>query len=107
MGSNICGNCGNFKPKPGEKFVNCTGARHAGLSYGMQVRVDSRACDAFMPFYIDSNPKSEPIQQKDNQESDDRVEAVGLCRLGKNSLVAAVALAVILVSWLLYTCARV
>ncbi len=44
-----CGNCQNFKPKPDEKFSNCTEAKHAGLKYGMQVRADSRACEAFMP----------------------------------------------------------
>jgi hypothetical protein len=45
----ICGNCQNFKPKPDEKFSNCTEAKHAGLKYGMQVRADSRACEAFIP----------------------------------------------------------
>jgi len=44
-----CGNCQSFNPKPGEKFFNCTNARHAGLKYGMQVREDSRACEAFVP----------------------------------------------------------
>ena len=45
----ICGNCQNFKPKPDEKFFNCTEAKHAGLKYGMQVRADSRTCEAFIP----------------------------------------------------------
>ena len=44
-----CGNCQSFNPKPGEKFFNCTSAKHAGLKYGMQVRADSRACEAFVP----------------------------------------------------------
>jgi hypothetical protein len=44
-----CGYCQNFKPKPDDKFFNCTDAKHAGLKYGMQVRVDSRACEAFVP----------------------------------------------------------
>ncbi len=42
-----CGDCQSFSPKPDEKFFNCTSAVHAGLKYGMQVRADSRACEAF------------------------------------------------------------
>ena len=42
-----CSDCRYFNPKPGDKFFNCTSAKHAGLSYGMQVRPDSRACEAF------------------------------------------------------------
>ena len=45
----LCGKCKQFKPKKDEKFFNCTKATHAGLKYGMQVRADSRACEAFMP----------------------------------------------------------
>jgi hypothetical protein len=44
-----CGDCQKFTPKAGEKFFNCTAAKHAGLGYGMQVRADSRICDAFVP----------------------------------------------------------
>lgn len=44
-----CGNCQSFNPKPGEKFFNCTNAKHAGLKYGMQVRADSQECEAFTP----------------------------------------------------------
>lgn len=44
-----CGDCQNFKVKEGEKSFNCTKAVHAGVKYGMQVRADSRACDAFVP----------------------------------------------------------
>ena len=43
-----CGNCQNFNPKPDEKFFDCTSAKHAGLKYGMQVRADSQACEAFV-----------------------------------------------------------
>lgn len=43
----MCGDCQNFKPSEEEKFFNCTSAIHAGVKYGMQVRADSRACDAF------------------------------------------------------------
>ena len=44
-----CGGCRNFQPKPDEKFFNCIAAKHAGIKYGMQVRADSRSCEAFEP----------------------------------------------------------
>ena len=44
----LCGKCQKFSLKQGEKFFNCTTAKHADLKYGMQVRVDSRACEAFI-----------------------------------------------------------
>ena len=44
-----CGYCTHFNPKPDNKFFNCIEAKHAGLKYGMQVREDSRACEAFKP----------------------------------------------------------
>jgi len=44
----VCGNCKNFKLEKDKKFFNCTSAKHGGLKYGMQVRVDSQACDAFV-----------------------------------------------------------
>ncbi len=44
-----CGECQSFKPEEGERLFNCTGAAHAGTKYGMQVRADSRACDAYAP----------------------------------------------------------
>ena len=44
-----CGNCKNYNPEKDKKFFNCTAAKHGGLKYGMQVRVDSQACDAFEP----------------------------------------------------------
>jgi hypothetical protein len=44
-----CSDCRHFAPKPDQKLFNCTAAKHAGLGYGMQVRADSRACDAFVP----------------------------------------------------------
>lgn len=60
MSSNICGNCQNFKPKKGEKFFNCTSARHAGVKYGMQVRADTRFCDAFLPSGNSPEPTHSP-----------------------------------------------
>jgi hypothetical protein len=44
-----CGDCRNFTPKTDEKFFNCTAAKHSGLRYGMQVRADTRACEALAP----------------------------------------------------------
>ena len=44
----VCGNCQNFELEKDKKFFNYTGAKHSGLKYGMQVRVDSQACDAFV-----------------------------------------------------------
>lgn len=104
MSTNVCGNCSNFKPKSGESLFNCTDARHGGLAYGMQVRVDTRACDAFRPYERPSVP-SAPAGQSRVVPLDDRIEPAGLCEWGKTGLVLSVALAILLVSWLLYTCA--
>jgi len=43
----LCGSCKHFKLEKDKKFFNCTAAKHGGLRYGMQVREDSQACDAF------------------------------------------------------------
>lgn len=45
----LCGDCRHFNPKPDEKHFNCTNAQHSGVKYGMQVRADSRGCQAFEP----------------------------------------------------------
>lgn len=96
MPGDICGNCGNFRPGAGERFFRCTRAKHAGLRYSMEVRADTRACEAFIP-QSSANPqvpgRKEPM------------ETVGLCSWGEMGLVASVAMMVVLVSWLLYTCA--
>jgi len=97
MGSNICGNCANFKPKPGEKLFNCTSAEHAALKYGMQVRADTRACDAFVPYTASPPPAPVPPEE--------RRRPVGLCPRGRRILVLGLVMAVLLVSGLLYTCA--
>ena len=98
MGTGICGNCANFKPEPGKRFFDCAMARHAGLGYGMQVRADTRSCEAFAPFEAHVAPASIPRKEP--------LEPVGLCSVGKRTLVLTVSLSIILVSWLLYTCAR-
>ena len=43
-----CGNCQSFKLEKDKKFFDCIDAKHGGLKYGMQVRVDSQACDAYV-----------------------------------------------------------
>lgn len=113
MSNNVCGNCARFRLSPGDNFFNCTSAKSAGLSYGMQVRPDTRACDVFMANDIDidipQQPKQVPrikeMQAEDTLETENS-EPVGLCTLGQKSLVASVSVAIVLVSWLLYTCAQ-
>ena len=71
MSSSICGNCQNFKPKKGDRFFNCTAARHAGVKYGMQVRADTRSCDAFLPSGTPPKPTPSPgpiLQSKPEPE---------------------------------------
>ena len=102
MTSNICGNCSAFSPGEGQKFFNCTVARHAGLGYGMQVRADSRACDRFSA--LSRSPEVVPGPQVQRPKT---AEPPGLCTLGQRSLVLAVAFSILLVTWLLYTCATV
>ena len=46
--ASVCGNCQSFKLEKDKKFFNCLNAKHSGLKYGMQVRVDSQACEAFV-----------------------------------------------------------
>jgi len=104
MSSNICGNCVNFRPGSGERFFSCTGAKHAGLSYGMQVRADTRACEAFAPFTASPSPFL--ALPKDRLPRKEPLEPVGLCSVGKRTLVMVVAVSILLDSWLLYTCAR-
>jgi len=109
MTNNVCGNCGNFELKSGESFFNCTRAKHAGLSYGMQVRPDSRACEAFTSHDIDISQQPKPVPRIKEIKAEDILEnsePVGLCTLGQKSLVASVSVAIVLVSWLLYTCAQ-
>lgn len=103
MESNICGNCANFKPGDGEKMFNCTCARHAGLGYGIQVRADTQACEAFVPIRDSYAPARAAL--KEQPERKEPLEPVGLCSVGKRTLILVVVLAIILDSWMLYTCA--
>ena len=103
MSSNICGNCGSFRPKRGERLFNCTAARYAGLSYGMQVRADTQVCEAFVPIGATDGPV--PFRPKSEPERKEPLEPVGLCQVGKRTLILVVALAIVIDTWLLYTCA--
>ena len=103
MGGDVCGNCGRFRPGVGERFFNCTGARHAGLNYGLQVRADTRACEAFVSF--EASSASVPAQPHERLPRKEPLEPVGLCAVGKRTLISVVALAIVIDSWLLYTCA--
>ena len=133
MSSNICGNCQNFKPKKGDKFFNCTSARHAGVKYGMQVRADTRSCDAFLPFGTPSTPKPapwprptlepqpKPLSQpkparkpepepkstrKPPKEpsAEDRPRPTGLCAWGRVILITALVIIIALPAWGIYSC---
>jgi len=90
MKGDVCGNCGNFKPKPGEKFYNCTRAKHADLKYGMQVRADTRSCDAFMPISLPSGERAQPV---------------GFWRRRRAMLLIACLITVLLASWAIHSCA--
>jgi hypothetical protein len=67
MASNICGKCANFNPKPKERFFNCTAAKQGGLKYGMQVRADTAACEAFRAIHaatpVGSVKRAEPARR--------------------------------------------
>lgn len=102
MSRNICGNCVSFRPASGDRFYNCTVAGHAGLGYGMQVRVDTQACDHFSAHHSSSQDAGE-LRVERLQPA----EPPGLCTLGQKSLVLAVGFSILLVTWLLYTCATV
>jgi hypothetical protein len=76
----------------------------------MQVRPDSRACDHFLP--LGSPPQhaapSLPEERREPAElRQESAEQPGLCTVGQKSLVLAVGILIIIVTWLLYTCATV
>lgn len=91
MKGNVCGNCRNFKPKPGRKFFNCTKARHAGAKYGMQVRADTRECDAFVPAEV--------------PPTGERAQPAGFWRRRRALLLIALLIAIPLISWAIYSSA--
>ena len=106
MSSDICGNCGHFEPYSGGDRFTCLFAKHAGLSYGMQVRPDTRACDAFIPLMPSPNVEEVVRLKETIMQNDEESETIGLCSMGKKTLLLANILAIIIVSWLFYTCTQ-
>ncbi len=105
MSSNVCGNCANFKPKQGENFFNCTFAKQAGVSYGMQVRADTRSCEAFTPIPIKPPPKPQAAV-KPAVSTTKRVAPPrgGLCKWGRLILVATILIIIVLIAFGAYSC---
>jgi len=88
MKGDVCGNCRNFKLKTGEKFYNCTRAEHAGLKYGMQVRANTRSCDAYVSASMPSGERAQPV---------------GFPHRRRAMLLIASLIAVLLASWAIYS----
>ena len=105
MSGNVCGNCSNFKPKPGDKVFNCLVARHAGVTYGMQVRKDTASCDAFAPLKASAPAPSKKIAQPAPQSRKEPPSRARLCSWGRLLLITALLIALILVAFGIYTCA--
>ena len=102
MSTSTCGDCVNFRPKKGAKFFNCTSAKQAGIGYGMQVRADTRACDAFVHSDPSSAPKSSLLSERaepDNLQLRKRT-------FFKIAFLIALVMAIMLLSWLLYSCTK-
>ena len=102
MSSNICGNCANFKPKQGEKLFNCTVAQNAGVKYAMQVRADTRSCEAFSPL---KQPPTVKAAVKPSPPAAKRAQPTGtLCNWGRLILIAAIIIIILLIGWGAYSC---
>lgn len=101
MSSNICGNCANFKPKQGDKFFNCTYAKQAGVSYAMQVRADTRSCQAFAP--VTQSPKPQTAKPAPPAKRTEP-QSGRLCPWGRIMLIAAIVIIVLLIGYAAYRC---
>jgi hypothetical protein len=99
--ANVCGNCANFKPKQGERFFNCTYAKQGGVKYAMQVRADTRSCEAFTPLNPPSKPptKAPPPKRAEPQPR-------GLCPWGRVIMLAALIIIILLIAFGAYTCLK-
>src|SRR4030042_3052616 len=100
MSDRTCGSCGNFQPKGEEKFFNCTSAKQAGIRYGMQVRADTGACEAFTP----NSPRSAPTPPLSTERVEPDIQSCGRTIL-KIALLLAIIVIIAMLSWLLYSCA--
>ena len=69
----------------------------------MQVRADTQACEGLEPIGATDVPVL--VRPKGETERKEPLEPVGLCSVGKRTLVFIVVLAIVIDSWLLYTCA--
>jgi hypothetical protein len=104
MSGNICGNCSNFKPQPGEKVFNCLVARHAGIKYSMQVRNDTASCEAFAPLRASPAPSKLTALQAQPARKEPPPRR-GLCPWGRAVIIALLLLLLLLVVFGIYTCA--
>jgi len=102
--ANVCGNCSNFKPKQGDKFFNCTYATQGGVKYAMQVRADTRSCEAFSPLSQPSKlpPKAQPTPPLTKKRA--QPGRGGLCPWGRIIMLAAIVIIILLLAWGAYTC---
>lgn len=98
--ANVCGNCTNFKPKQGEKFFNCTFAKQGGVKYAMQVRADTRSCEAFSPLNQPAKPPVKAPPPPKRAEPQPR----GLCPWGRVIMLAALIIIILLIAFGAYTC---
>jgi len=101
---NVCGNCANFKPRQGDKFFNCTFAKQAGVPYAMQVRADTRSCEAFSAFQQPPKPQA-PAKAPAKPPLAPRAAPppLRLCSWGRLILVAILVIVILLIAWGLYT----
>jgi hypothetical protein len=106
MSGNVCGNCSNFKPKLGDKFFHCLIARHAGITYGMQVRKDTAACEAFAPLKASPAPSKKIAQPAAPQIRKEPPPRRGLCPWGRTVMIVVVLILLLLVAFGIYSCAR-
>lgn len=103
VSANVCGNCTNFKPNKGEKFFNCTYAKQGGVKYAMQVRADTRSCEAFAllgqppKLGTTAQPKT-PIAKRSEPQPD------RLCPWGRIVMLAAIIIIILLIAFGAYTC---
>lgn len=102
--SNVCGNCANFKLKQGEKFFNCTFAKHAGVPYAMQVQANTRSCEAFSALGQPPKPQT-TVKSAQKPTPPKRIEPrlTGLCTWGRFILLAGLVIAIILLGWGAYS----